>query len=425
MKNKFKPAVIALLVFCAIFFAGCVASFLVSFSAVTNDSSGLAGIVAIFTEHLPKAFTFQGEILDSIIVIEMNAMALICLILSIVIIKSKKSLTPKIFLIILSVLIAVPGNVLGPIISKFIEGANTIFDYDMLNAVLAYVAIVCGILFEALVFVTIFIAREYSKVQASLPDKPVEEEKPVEEVATAPTQQTLPVEELEDLIRRVVKEELAKWDGPRNNGPTFNSPLVIQYLNGVSPAAEPVKEEPKEEPQPAPAPVVAEPVKEEPQPAPTPVAEPVVEEKVKNPIIRIPFQERMVAADKEMKEDYNEIKNELLSYGVKSRVSSSGDTFRLHRKTFVKITIAGKSLKLYFALNPADYKDSTIPVQDASDKEIYQEIPLVFKVKSQLSMKRCKQLIADVMHPDGLVKGEVGNDDWVKEIRAELKAKKK
>ena len=64
-------------------------------------------------------------------------------------------------------------------------------------------------------------------------------------------------------------------------------------------------------------------------------------------------------------------------------------------------------------------------MQDASDKEIYQEIPLVFKVKSQLSMKRCKQLIADVMHPDGLVKGEVGNDDWVKEIRAELKAKKK
>ena len=35
----------------------------------------------------------------------------------------------------------------------------------------------------------------------------------------------------------------------------------------------------------------------------------------KKPIIRIPFEERMVKADKEMKDNYNEIKNEILSYG--------------------------------------------------------------------------------------------------------------
>ena len=133
----------------------------------------------------------------------------------------------------------------------------------------------------------------------------------------------------------------------------------------------------------------------------------------------------MVNADKDMQDNYNEIKNEILSYGVKSRVSNSGDTFRLHRKTYVKLTIAGKSLKLYFALNPDDYKDSTIPVQDASEKNIYAEIPLVFKVKSGLSMKRCKQLIADVMEKDGLEQGEVGKVNWVKEIKASLKEGKK
>ena len=94
-----------------------------------------------------------------------------------------------------------------------------------------------------------------------------------------------------------------------------------------------------------------------------------------------------------MKDNYNELKNEILSYGVKSRISNSGDTFRLHRKTYVKITIAGKSLKLYFALDPKDYKDSTIPFQDAGEKNAYAEIPFVFKVKSELSMKRAKQLI--------------------------------
>ena len=45
------------------------------------------------------------------------------------------------------------------------------------------------------------------------------------------------------------------------------------------------------------------------------------------------------------------------------------------------MTVAGKSLKLYFALNPDDYRDSPIPVQDASEKGIYAEIPLVFKVR--------------------------------------------
>ena len=80
-------------------------------------------------------------------------------------------------------------------------------------------------------------------------------------------------------------------------------------------------------------------------------------------------------------------------------------------------------MKLYFALNPDDYKDSPIPVQDASEKGIYAEIPLVFKVKSPLSVRRCKQLIQDVMEKDGLEQGEVGSVNWIKELKAELKAR--
>ena len=154
---------------------------------------------------------------------------------------------------------------------------------------------------------------------------------------------------------------------------------------------------------------------QEAQPEPQP--EPIVEEK--KPIIRIPFTERMLNADDEMKNNYNELKNEILSYGVNSRVSNSGDTFRLHRVTYVKITIAGLSLKLYFALNPDDYKDSTLPVQNAGHKGIYAEIPLVFKVKSGLSMRRCKQLIQDVMDKNGLEQGEIKDINWVEQLKAE------
>ena len=256
-------------------------------------------------------------------------------------------------------------------------------------------------------------------------------------------------------------------------GATFGGPLVVQYFNGginspqpapapqpepqpqpapqpapapapqpepkPEPQPEPVKEEPKPEPQPEPepepqpepAPVeevvpVEEPAPQpepelqpepQPEPEPAPQPEPAPEPEEKKPIIRIPFTERMINADKEMQDNYNELKNEILSYGVNSRVSNSGDTFRLHRKTYVKITIAGLSLKLYFALDPEEYKDSTLPIQNAGHKGIYNDIPLVFKVKSGLSMRRCKQLIQDVMDKNGLEQGEIKNINWVEDLK--------
>lgn len=149
---------------------------------------------------------------------------------------------------------------------------------------------------------------------------------------------------------------------------------------------------------------------------PAPVTKPVVASESSPKIIRIPFEKRIVSADKVMKDHYNELKSEILAYGVKSRVSNSGDTFRLHAVTYVKVTIAGKSLKLYLALDPKDYQDSTLPIADASNKGIYKEIPLVFKVKSDLSLRRAKALIADAMAKGGLEKGAVEAHDWVKEI---------
>ena len=270
---------------------------------------------------------------------------------------------------------------------------------------------------------------------------------------------------IKDVVREIVRDELERNNliGKDNGQPssvsndshtdnrsivgaTFGGPLIVQYFNGgiqsATPAPAPVEEikpepapapveEPKEEPAPAPveepepepveepAPAPVEEPKEEPAPAPAPV----VEKQPKAPIVRIPFEERLLASDKELQELYSELKNEILSYGVKSRISSSGDTFRLHRKTYIKLTVAGKSLKFYFALNPDDYRDSPIPVQDASEKGIYAEIPLVFKVKSPLSVRRCKQLIQDVMEKDGLEQGEVGSVNWIKELKAELKAR--
>ena len=113
-----------------------------------------------------------------------------------------------------------------------------------------------------------------------------------------------------------------------------------------------------------------------------------------------------------MKANYNELKSEIMSYGVKCRTSNAGDTFRLHKVTYIRITIAGKSLKLYMALDPKEYANSTLPISDASDKKIYEDIPLVFKVKSDLSVRRAKQLIADVFDRANIDQGPIVQRDW-------------
>ena len=249
----------------------------------------------------------------------------------------------------------------------------------------------------------------------------------------------------EDEMREIIREELANFykDAPVAAPAPAAEPAVV-----VAPVEEPVVEEvPAEEPAPVEEPVVEEvpaeePVVEEPAPVEEPVAEePVVEEvpaeepaPVEEPVVeevpaeepvaevveevfdrqeatvavdannngRISFYERIVSLDQELLDDYNELKNELMSYGLKSRVSSTGDTFRLHRVTYVKMIFSGKKVKLYMKLNPADYKDSTIPFDDVSHKRSYAEIPFVFKVKSGLSLRRAKALIKEMMDKAGI-----------------------
>ena len=136
----------------------------------------------------------------------------------------------------------------------------------------------------------------------------------------------------------------------------------------------------------------------------------------KKRIIRVPFPTRMKQTSQDIRDHYDTLKNYLLSFKVKSRVSNVGDMFRLHKEEYVKIVTAGKGLKLYLALNPKDYENSTIPVDDASDKKIYANIPLVFKVKSDLSVKRAKVLIDDLMNKKGLTQKTLLDLPWSKQF---------
>ena len=118
-------------------------------------------------------------------------------------------------------------------------------------------------------------------------------------------------------------------------------------------------------------------------------------------IKRQSFEEKFEKADEGIKDAYRQIKEEALKFGLRSRVSNFGDTFKLngeHKGVYLKLNIVGKTLRAYFRLNPADFADSTIPFEDASDKKMFAETPFLLRVRSGLSLRRAIKLLDDMMN---------------------------
>ncbi len=248
--------------------------------------------------------------------------------------------------------------------------------------------------------------KEEKVTEENAPESVVEETKSAEEVKTDEVPVTeVKVEEVkeETPVEEKIEETKVETSPFVEDKKEETDKVVVEEV--------PVQEETKE-------PVVEE-TTAEPAPEVTPEAlegEPA--EKAK--IVRIPFDQRMAQADDVVKGSYNELKSLLKSYGLNNRIANGGDSFRLHRVTYCKITIAGKSLKLYLALNPNDYANSTYPIKDASSKAIYKETPLVFKVRSGLSLRRAEELIRDCMDKHGLEQIEqVQVKDWASNLASE------
>jgi len=119
---------------------------------------------------------------------------------------------------------------------------------------------------------------------------------------------------------------------------------------------------------------------------------------------RPPFALKLRRGEDHIRDMYNEIKAEFLSYGLNSRISLVGDSFRLHTKTYAVIQVVGKSLKINYALNCNDYAETTIPFTDSGKQKRYEEVPFTFKTRSNLSIKRAKELIRDAVNRDGITR---------------------
>lgn len=106
------------------------------------------------------------------------------------------------------------------------------------------------------------------------------------------------------------------------------------------------------------------------------------------------YLERLTGSEDSLKQSYSVIKNELLKHRkVHARISKSCETFRVGYDIIAKFVVAGKSLKVYLAMDPYAVDSAIYHQRDASSKKRFVEVPLVVKVKSPLSVRKACQLV--------------------------------
>ena len=216
-----------------------------------------------------------------------------------------------------------------------------------------------------------------------------------EKQAGEPSEEGLSEEEVRAIVEKYLQEHVEEKHA---------APVV---------AAEPA---PQPEPEPEPQP--------EPEPEPEPEAEPEEEEaedeeegdeeegeaaddnspvglNIKGKRRRASFETRLKNSEFDIRHKYYDLRDYIKWYGLRNRISIPGDTFSYKRQRYVFVTIVGKHIRVYIGLNPDDYSDSTIPVEKAEAKK-YEDLPCLLRVKSDLSYRRAKKLVDDLMQKIGI-----------------------
>lgn len=139
------------------------------------------------------------------------------------------------------------------------------------------------------------------------------------------------------------------------------------------------------------------------------IVEEVAEEPKEDLVMRIDrsFTAKLKQSDDEVKDRYGMIKNALLSYKkFKSTVSWNADRFNCGRATIAKMNIRGKTLCVYFALDPKDpaFKQTIYNQKDMSEQKAYAQTPFMMKIKSDLAAKRAVRLVETLAEQNGVAK---------------------
>ena len=114
------------------------------------------------------------------------------------------------------------------------------------------------------------------------------------------------------------------------------------------------------------------------------------------------FAQKMLKADEVIQDRYDELKNYALRFKkLKTRISKKFDSINQGRLHFVKLSVAGKTLKLYLNMDIND-TDPKFHCKDMRDKKTYVTVPVLLRIKSGRAVRYAKILIDQCAELHGL-----------------------
>ncbi len=140
------------------------------------------------------------------------------------------------------------------------------------------------------------------------------------------------------------------------------------------------------------------------------------------------FAQKMIAADEVIQDRYDEVKNYALRFKkLKARISKKFESINQGRLQFVKLSVAGKTLKLYLNMDISEV-DPKFRCKDMSNKVTYETVPVMLRIKSGRAVRYAKMLIDQCAAKYGLVENkkfvEVDSMQVIEDFLAEREAKK-
>lgn len=132
------------------------------------------------------------------------------------------------------------------------------------------------------------------------------------------------------------------------------------------------------------------------------------------------YPTRIKLVSDKVKDFYTDIKNEFLSYGIKSRISKTKENFNFSRDNVARFVVRGKTLKLYIAIDPNSIDHAYFHHKDVSEKKTYFDIPTMMPIKSRLASVKAIELVAMLAEQLGLhKKRRFQNKDFSADLSAE------
>lgn len=108
------------------------------------------------------------------------------------------------------------------------------------------------------------------------------------------------------------------------------------------------------------------------------------------------FLAKVYLSQKELKEAYCSLFNALASYaGVTTKTAFSCVTFSVKRKPLAMITLTGKSLNLYLALEPSRHAVGRYRLTDVSTKKRFARVPAKYRVRTHGGLRFALKLIQE------------------------------